>query len=78
MSRKWEFSATIPVGDVEFDFFGTWIPYQPATYWQPAEGGYFDEYEIHHKNHDFTDLLSDKTTERILDKARDEYIERVR
>lgn len=36
---------------------GTFAPYRPATYWQPAEGGEFEIDEVLHHDEDISDLL---------------------
>lgn len=43
--------------NVELEVKGKFIPYAPATYLHPAEGGYFEVYSIHYEGKDITDEM---------------------
>jgi hypothetical protein len=74
------FKTTIIYRGLEWNFTGSWIPYRPAKITAdpsksyPAEGGYFDDYEIAYAvdEEDFTDMLKDEIINGILGLAEQE------
>lgn len=49
--------------DLILEIEGVYVPYIPATRWQPEEGGYAEDIHAYFEGKDVTDIFSDREEE---------------